>query len=228
MQKIAHTFVCLLFFVLVPIAVEAQTIYGNISGQVVDETGAAVPGVTITVTNVSTGATREATTNDEGLYKISGLPVGVYNVRAEKSGFAPQTVENLQVSTGVDSTANFKLGVGAVREEVVVVAAGALLEAQQSQVTKTVDPVRILELPGRNSLNGLALLQPGVLPNNNGRPGSGFAVNGNRTRSNNFTIDGANNNDQSLSIPRQNLPPEAIQEFQIITSRVWPQRWLLR
>ena len=218
MQKIAHAFVCLLFFMLVPIAVEAQTIYGNISGQVVDETGAAVPGATITVTNVSTGAKREATTNEEGLYRISGLPVGLYSVRAEKSGFAPQTVENLEVSTGVDSTANFKLSVGAVREEVVVVAAGALLEAQQSQVTKTVDPVRILELPGRNSLNGLALLQPGVLPNNNGRPGSGFAVNGNRTRSNNFTIDGANNNDQSLSIPRQNLPPEAIQEFQIITN----------
>jgi outer membrane receptor protein involved in Fe transport len=101
---------------------------------------------------------------------------------------------------------------------VVVTETAALLETTQSQVTKTIDDRTILELPGRNALNGLALLNPGVLPNQNGRPGSGFSVNGNRTRSNNFTIDGANNNDESLSIPRQTLPPEAIGEFQLITN----------
>lgn len=202
-----------------PASARAQTINGAVSGQVTDEAGAAVPGATVTVTNAGTNATREAVTNEEGLYRIVGLPVGTYSVKAAKDTFAPQAVEQLDISVGVDATANFKLGAGAVQETVEVVASsGALLETVQSQVTKTVDQTRILELPGRNSLNGLALGQPGVLPNAQGRPGSGFVVNGNRTRSNNFTIDGANNNDQSLSTPRQNLPPEALQEFQIITN----------
>jgi len=195
----------------------AQTINGNIVGTIVDEAGAAVPGVTVTATNVQTNQSRTATTNDEGLYRVSGLLVGAYRVSAEKSGFGTVNSE-IDVRAGTEVTANFTLRPGGVAEQVTVVGTGQLLETTQSQVIKTVEPTRILELPGRNNLNGLALLQPGVLPNNNNRPGSGFAVNGNRTRSNNFTIDGANNNDQSLSIPRQNLPPEAIGEFQIVTN----------
>lgn len=195
----------------------AQTINGNIVGTVTDEQGAAVPGATVTVTNVATGAERTAMTNEEGLYRIAGLPVGNYSVKIDKSGFGAVTA-NVGVSVGQDSKADAQLKAGGVAEQVTVVATGTLLDTTQSQVAKSVEQTRILELPGRNSLNGLALLNPGVLPNQNGRPGSGFAVNGNRTRSNNFTIDGANNNDQSLSIPRQNLPPEAIGEFQIITN----------
>ncbi|HEY9285720.1 MAG TPA: TonB-dependent receptor [Pyrinomonadaceae bacterium] len=203
---------------LPPAPTRAQTIHGTITGQVVDEAGAAVAGATVTVKSPSTGTTRTAQTNEEGLYRISGLPIGVYSVRVETTNFAPAVVQELSVSTAVDSKADFTLRPGGVQETVAVTSAGELLETQQSQVSKTVDETRILELPGRNSLNGLALLNPGVLPNTNARPGSGFAVNGNRTRSNNFTIDGANNNDQSLSIPRQNLPSEALQEFQIITN----------
>lgn len=195
----------------------AQTINGNIVGTVTDEQGAAVPGATVTATNVETGAQRNATTNEEGLYRIAGLPVGSYSVKIDKSGFSAVTA-NVGVSVGQDSKADVQLKAGGVAEQVTVVATGTLLDTTQSQVAKSVEQTRILELPGRNSLNGLALLNPGVLPNQNARPGSGFAVNGNRTRSNNFTIDGANNNDQSLSIPRQNLPPEAIGEFQIITN----------
>jgi outer membrane receptor protein involved in Fe transport len=203
-------------FVTLPPAF-AQSINGSISGVVSDERGDAVAGATVTVSNVDTGVTRDDTTNDEGLYRISGLPVGFYSVKVERSGFGSGE-ERSNVSSGVDTTVNFKLGAGQIKAQVEVSDSGALLETTQSQVSKTVDQRRILELPGRNSLNGLALLNPGVLPNQNSRPGSGFAVNGNRTRSNNFTIDGANNNDQSLSIPRQGLPPEALGEFQIITN----------
>jgi len=196
----------------------AQTINGSISGAVTDQNGSAISGATVKVTRVGTGATREATTNSAGIYRIVGLPVGVYAVRVEQTGFQPQVNERVDVSVAIDATANFTLSTASVQEVVVVTETAGLLETTQSQVVKTVNNRTILELPGRNNLNGLALLNPGVLPTNNGRPGSGFAVNGNRTRSNNFTIDGANNNDESLSIPRQNLPPEAIGEFQIITN----------
>ena len=202
---------------LLSLSATAQTINGSISGLVTDANGAAVAGATITATNNQNGQSRDATTNEEGLYRISSLAIGTYSVKIEKSGFGAVT-EQTQVSSGADTAINFKLSAGSLSAQVEVTDTGAVLETTQSQVIKTVDQRRILALPGRNSLNGLALLNPGVLPNQNGRPGSGFAVNGNRSRSNNFTIDGANNNDQSLSIPRQNLPSEAIGEFQIITN----------
>jgi outer membrane receptor protein involved in Fe transport len=207
-----------LFCLILGISAMAQTINGTISGTVVDQQKAAIPGATVTVTNTETGLERSSTTNESGSFRIGGLPVGTYNVRVSGSGFAPLTRENVQVSTAIETALDFDLTPGSVEATVDVTSSGELLDTTQSQVIKTVSQQQILELPGRNSLNGLALLNPGVLPNQNGRPGSGFAVNGNRTRSNNFTIDGANNNDQSLSIPRQNLPPEAIQEFQIITN----------
>src|ERR671939_535046 len=69
----------------------AQTINGNIVGTVTDEQGAAVPGATVTVTNVATGAERTGTTNEEGLYRVAGLPVGNYSVKIEKTGFAGVT-----------------------------------------------------------------------------------------------------------------------------------------
>lgn len=208
----------MLFCLIFGISALAQTINGTISGNVVDQQKAAIPGATVTVTNTATGFERSAVTTDTGAFRISGLPVGTYNVRVVGSGFAPILKEGVQVNTAVDTALDFDLSPGSVEATVDVTSSGELLDTNQSQVIKTVSQQQILELPGRNSLNGLALLNPGVLPNQNGRPGSGFAVNGNRTRSNNFTIDGANNNDQSLSIPRQNLPPEALQEFQIITN----------
>jgi hypothetical protein len=211
-------FLTTLFILTLSSVSAAQTINGTISGSVTDAQGAALPGATVTVKNAETGLERSATTNEDGLFRFAGLPVGVYSVRVAASGFAPKTNQSVQVSVGTETDLRFELTPGAVEATVDVTATGELLDTTQSQVSKTVNQQQILELPGRNSLTGLALLQPGVLPNQNGRPGSGFAVNGNRTRSNNFTIDGANNNEQSLSIPRQSLPPEALQEFQIITN----------
>jgi outer membrane receptor protein involved in Fe transport len=223
-SRSVFTFLLLLTSVLLlSLTGSSQTINGSISGVVNDQTGAAIAGAVVKVTNMGTGATREAMTNQEGLYRIAGLPIGTYSVRAEKSGFQANLIERVDVNVAVDSSANFTLGTAALQEVVTVTDTTALLETTQSQVTKTVDGRRILELPGRNNLNGLALLNPGVLPSQNNRPGSGFVVNGNRTRSNNFTIDGANNNDQSLSIARQNLPPEAIAEFQLITNTFAPE-----
>lgn len=195
-----------------------QTINGNVTGTIVDEQGAAVPGATVTVTNVETGFSRNTATSDSGLYRIAGLPVGIYRIRVEKEGFAPATNETVQVTVGTDSEIRFTMRPGTVEAIVEVTGGGEILDSTQSQVSTTIDRRTILALPGGNTQAGLALLSPGVLPNAQGRPGSGFAVNGNRTRSNNFTIDGANNNDQSLSIPRQNIPVDAIQEFQIFTN----------
>src|SRR5262249_40189875 len=134
----------------------AQTINGSISGAVTDQNGSAISGATVKVNRIGTGATREATTNSEGIYRIVGLPVGVYSVRVEQSGFQPQVNERVDVSVAIDATANFMLSTASVQEVVVVTETAALLETTQSQVVKTVNTRRILELPGRNNLNGLA------------------------------------------------------------------------
>lgn len=195
-----------------------QTINGTISGTVTDQQGAVVQGATVTAKNASTGFSRTVTTDDDGNFRFAALPVANYQVRVEKTGFKTAVNETVQATVGSDTDIRFQLEAGSVDVVVEVTSSGELLDTTEGQVANTVSQKQILELPGRNSLNGLALLNPGVLPNQNGRPGSGFAVNGNRTRSNNFTIDGSNNNDQSLSIPRQSLPSEALEEFTIVTN----------
>src|SRR3954471_19274660 len=89
----------------------AQTINGNIVGSITDEQGAAVAGVTVTATNVDTGTSRSATTNEEGLYRIAGLPVGNYNIKVEKTGFAPISTQ-VAVSVALDSKADIQLKPG--------------------------------------------------------------------------------------------------------------------
>lgn len=217
-RKISFVILAIAMMAVSQVVLFGQSINGSISGTIVDQQKAAVPGAVITVKNNETGLERTVTTNDDGGFRISSLPIGTYLVRVDKSGFSPLSKESVQVSVATDTALNLELATGSVQAVVEVTSAGELLETTQSQLLKTVSDQQILELPGRQSLNGLALLNPGVLPSQNGRPGSGFAVNGNRTRSNNFTIDGANNNDQSLSTPRQNLPSEALGEFQIITN----------
>lgn len=199
-------------------SLSAQTIYGTINGTVTDQAKGVVPGAKVMVKNLDTGLTRETLTQDNGYYQVAALPSGRYSVTVSMPGFETLVREPITVSVSVDSTIDVTIKPAGTQEVLTITGEAPLIETTQSQLTKEVDATRIMELPGRNTLNGLALLQPGTTPNNNGRPGSGFTVNGGRSRSNNFTMDGANNNDQSLSTPRQNLPPEAIQEFQIITN----------
>lgn len=218
MRKFTFLMVLIASFSLLGMLAVGQTINGTISGTVTDQQGAVIQGATVTAKNPDTGFSRTVATDNDGNFKFSALPVANYQVRVEKTGFKAAVNESVTATVGSDTDVRFQLEAGSVDVVVEVTSSGELLDTSEGQVAKSVSQQQILELPGRNSLNGLALLNPGVLPNQNGRPGSGFAVNGNRTRSNNFTIDGANNNDQSLSIPRQNLPPEALEEFTIVTN----------
>ena len=105
------TFACVLMF---SVPAFAQTINGSISGLVKDQAGASVAGANVTATNVGTGEKRNATTNDEGLYKILSLPVGTYEVTIEKTGFSANPVRTT-VSAGADSAVNVELAAGEVK-----------------------------------------------------------------------------------------------------------------
>src|SRR5215813_11275725 len=99
----------LAFVLLLTAMGNAQTINGSISGVVTDQNGSVISGATVKATRVGTGATREAITNSAGIYRILGLPVGVYAVRVEQTGFQPQVNERVDVSVAIDATANFML-----------------------------------------------------------------------------------------------------------------------
>jgi hypothetical protein len=217
-QSLHRALLLLLAFALSFQPVLAQTIFGTINGTVTDSTGAVLPNVKIRLKNLDTGLVRETNTDSQGAYRIPSIQTGKYSIEYSVANFETVVRGPLTVDPQVIRTIDVSLKPGATTQVVTVQEEAPMIEATQAQLTKGVETRRILELPGNQNRDGLALLQPGVTPNNNGRPGSGFVVNGARSRSNNFMLDGANNNDQSLSIARQNVPPEFISQFRIITN----------
>lgn len=196
----------------------AQTIYGSLAGTVTDPSGSVIPGADVVVRGMDTGLVREIKTDSSGFWRVPSLAPGRYQVEATSKGFEKIIRGPLMVDASVERALDVTLKPSATAETITVSEEVPLIEATRSQISRGVDAHRVLELPGQNTQAGLALLMPGAAPNNNGRPGSGFVINGARSRSNNFMLDGANNNDQSLSIPRQNIPPEYLGEFRIITN----------
>lgn len=201
-----------------PVSVMGQTIYGSLTGTVLDASGAVVPNATVVVKSMQQGVSREAKSEGNGTWRVPSLPPGRYQIEVSAQGFEKVIRGPIEVAASVERAVDVSLSPGSTSEVITITEETPLIEATRAQISKGVESQRIMALPGLNTLNGLALLQPGATPNNNGRPGSGFTINGGRTRSNNFMLDGANNNDQSLSIPRQNLAPEYLGEFRIITN----------
>src|SRR5713226_3521913 len=135
----------------------------SISGRVVDEGGAVLPGVTVSVTNTATGAVRDTITNGEGLYSIPALNPGIYNVRAELTGFAPQVRERIEVLTGANMSVELKLGIAALEESVTVNAQSPLVESTQSIVASSIRQAEVAQLPMINrSMTALITLLPGA------------------------------------------------------------------
>jgi hypothetical protein len=198
--------------------VAAQTIYGSLSGTVTDQSGAVVPQAAVVLRSMETGLTREMATDESGFWRAPSLPIGRYQLEVTAKGFDKVIRGPLIVESSVERAVDVTLKPSATQEVITITAEAPLIEATRAQISRGVEAERILALPGLNTLTGLALLQPGVTGNDQGRPGSGFVVNGARTRSNNFMLDGANNNDQSLMIPRQSPAPEYLGEFRIITN----------
>jgi hypothetical protein len=214
-----------------PIAAHAQAT-GQIAGAVTDASGAVLPGVTIDATNVATGAVRTAITGDDGLYTLPLMQPGVYNLRASLSGFRTALQEGVRVTVTETARAVFQLEVGQISETVTVTAQATLVETSNATHGIVIDQQKVVDLPlnGRN-FTQLGTLIPGVVAppsglggqNGDATPGGfgnvtgGFNVNGMRNQSNNFLMDGATNNDTFNTGFVMRPPPDAIQEFKILT-----------
>jgi outer membrane receptor protein involved in Fe transport len=217
----------LLILPLSAIPAMAQETTGRLRGVVADPNGGVIAGATVTAKNESTGTTSApVTTSGEGTYEIAALQPGTYTVTVEASGFKRSVSTGVGVKLGIVNPYDVKLETGVVSETVTVTAnTEEVVQRDQSQISTTVDTRRIAELPSNGAgggLDTLALLAPGVVANRSGGTntnGTGLSVNGNRGRSNNFQIDGADNNDLSVAGPAMFVDnQDQVQEYQIITN----------
>lgn len=197
----------------------AQTPTGTISGTLKDESGAVIPSITVTATNLATGVTRTTMTNETGAYQIPALRVGTYRVEAQIEGVAARTV---QVNVGTTSTADLLIRVGALAETITITADTPVVEATKSEVSSVVNERFIENLPtnGRNFID-FALTTPGVT--RDVRAGD-ISFAGQRGTLNSLVVDGSDNNNtffgQALGRTGSGRAPyqfsqDAVKEFQI-------------
>ncbi len=180
--------------ILLAIPVVAQLPTATILGVAKDASGGVLPNVTVTVTNVDTGAVRTVKTGDDGEFRAPELPVGRYEMRAEHAGFKTVTRKGITLEVTQQAVINLDFEVGAADQQVVVTEEAPMINTQDATLGGTVNETKMTELPlnGRNYID-LALLQPGVDKDKNqsNQQGTSFSVNGAPPRSNNFTLDGA-------------------------------------
>jgi hypothetical protein len=206
-----------------PALVEAQTRLtgADLEGVVRDDTGAVVPGVSITAVNVDTTLSRSTATDTSGRYMLPAIAPGVYTVTAEIFGFGGQTRSNVPLLLGQSARVDFSLRLSGVTETITVSHAAPVLDARRSAVSYTVGESQIRNLPinGRNFIS-FSLITPGVVQDrvSSGIAGtSGLSFTGQSARANNIMVDGFDNNDTTLGGVRGLFSQEAIREFQVLT-----------
>src|SRR3954471_12030659 len=210
-----------------------QETTGTLTGAAKDQTGAVLPGVTVTVKSIQTGSTQEFVTNESGLYTAPLLQPGEYEITFSLSGFQSRTVKGIQLHVSDRLEVNGQLGVSGVSESVEVSAASQFVQPSPA-VQNLMGPTQIQELPLNNrNFVQLATLVPGVSSDLSDEVGIGLtstvsiSVNGGRRNSVNFLVDGVSNVDVGSNITLLSTPTlESIQEFKIITSSYaaeWPR-----
>ena len=227
MLRLRLTFFVLPIIVLSAVVIYGQGTSGTILGTVTDPQGAVVAGATVSVKNLDTQRQRQVVTDSDGYYRVEALPVGRYEVRAERQGFKV-TLSSLTLTVGEEAVTNFKMEVGSLSEQVIVTSTGTEVETTTATMGGLVDEKKIRDLPlnGR-SFDQLIYLQPGVTvatsagaSPNQGR-GTKFSVSGARLTSNLFMLDGTDMNDSQNFTPGgaggQMFGVESIKEFKVIT-----------
>ncbi len=221
----------LLMALLSPAPARAQAT-GTLTGLLSDPSGSPLPGVTIDVTNDETAQTRAVVTGTDGFYNVPLLTPGSYQIKASLGGFKTGVRDHVTVAVETTTRIDIQLELGQFTEIDVVEASVPLVEHANSTLGVVIDQEKIVDLPlnGRN-FTQLGTLTPGVVappaslggqtgdatPGGFGNTTGGYNVNGMRNQSNNFLLDGASNNDTFNTGFVLRPPPDAIQEFKILT-----------
>src|SRR5437660_435273 len=205
----------------------AQSTGGRILGRVEDTSGAVLANVKVTATNDATGITRETKTNASGDYVFPEVPVGTYTLTFDLSGFKTNVRKSVTLDVNQVITLNLSMQVGASKEVVEVTSEAPLVDTTSTQLGAVVTDRAVTQLPlnARDTYQFLQL-QPGVMPTvgslnsvvyGSDRAGA-VSVNGGRGRSNNFSVNGGDANDQFVNLPTVQPSPDSIEEFRVLTN----------
>ncbi|HJZ82732.1 MAG TPA: carboxypeptidase-like regulatory domain-containing protein, partial [Pyrinomonadaceae bacterium] len=216
--------------ILIPRFVTAQAVSGTILGTVADDNGAVIVGAKVTLTHIATGLARSVVTDSAGEYVAPSLPPGVYTITAEMGGFRKTSLTNVQLGVDHKARIDLTLQVGATGDTVTVEGTSPLVQTETSDLGGTVNETQIKNLPlnGRNFVQ-LTRILPGVMRGIPGanidgagslawRTSASFAANGQRTRDNNFMLDGVDNNETWLNSVVIFPSVDALEEFKVQTS----------
>src|SRR6266851_751044 len=219
--------VTVVFSLCTPTLLSAQGTNGRILGHVVDPSGAVLPGVKVTLVNEGTSVSRDSKTNESGDYDFVEVPVGTYRLEFDLTGFKKNVRRGVSLDINQVITLNMTMQVGATQEVVDVTSEAPLVETTSTQLGAVVGDRAVSELPlnSRDTYQFLQL-QPGVMStvgsSNSVVYGSSNAgavsVNGGRGRSNNFSVNGGDANDQFVNLPTVQPSPDSIEEFRVLTN----------
>ncbi len=201
---------------------QAQAISGDLVGTVLDASGSGVPNATVTATNTATSGKTAARAGSNGQYRLSNLPPGTYDLSAGATGFTTSVLRGIYVQLNQTNTANITLQVGSVTTAVEVGSAAAAIDTTTAQIENTYTAREAADVPtssiGLGVIN-LSLLQSGVSSNGGIGVGTGPSVGGQRPRNNNFTVEGIDDNNKSVTGPTVNIPNESVAEFTILQNQ---------
>jgi len=233
--RLIWTAVVLLFISFVAPAMIAQTDSASIRGTVVDQTGAAIPGATIQLTNVDTGLSQKVVSDGTGNFHFDAVVRGNYKAEVSATNFG-NAVQSFILNVSQVQTLNFRLTPGATSTTVDVSDAAPIVDTSTSSVGDVIEPDQVIDLPlnGRN-FTQLALLVPGVTRGGYGSSASGvngnaetwrygdtggaaLSVNGLRAQANNFELDGLDNNDALVNTIIYFPPIDGTDEFRVTTA----------
>lgn len=208
----------------------AQAIKASISGRVLDTSGAAVVGATITVKNAGTGITRTITSDDQGRFNVLDIDIGTYELDAEAAGFKKYVHTGLELTVGQQLVEDINLEVGASVQAVTVEGESAQVETSSASVGVLVEPTQMQDIPlnGRNYTD-LLTLAPGVVNSNFsksslGGNGNSYSVSGSRAADQAFLLDNTNSTDYNghgvggSAVSGESMGVDAIAEFQMLTN----------
>ncbi len=209
----------LLVFFACSTSLWSQATHGAISGTVVDDAGARIPGATLTVTNQGTTQAFRQVSTDQGSFRFPTLVPALYTLRAELTGFQTYVARDIKVDVGKDYTLRIRLQVGEIATEVEVVAGTELVQKTESKISTTISQQQIQKLP-LNGRNPISLMQLNAGVAGNGRTNTVIA--GNRTSYTSISLDGVNIQDNFIRSNSTDFVPvrptvETVAEFTITT-----------
>jgi hypothetical protein len=205
----------------------AQGGTGELSGVVTDPSGAVVPNAQITLSNNATGDKRTTVSTGAGIYRFSALPVGTYTLEAAPTGFKSTKVTNVVVSVGTVTSRDLHLELGSTSEQVTVEAGAQLVQTTESSISQLIDRRVWEKMPlETRSQNVFINLVAGAVPQQFDNTFRGAAVNGTRTGTGNYLVEGVDNNEQGqggvdlggvAGGANTSISPDAIEEYRVIT-----------